>query len=219
MRFMKIIIFIIVSCGLIFNSCKKNSQKEWLAKVDGNVITVDEFNSMYYTQLSALYNKNKEEIDNLANDPAEVTKNPMLNKSEFLVQLINQRLVYNKAVKEGLLDKKDVKAFIQMTQESAVIQLYVKEKFEKDIEVTDDEIGKIYSSQKERFKGAPIEQAEQYIRSNLIQQKLQMKVKELVDSLRDEAKIEKRQELLSSEKPASVSTDKKEIIGEEKDKK
>ncbi len=70
-----------------------------------------------------------------------------------------------------------------MAKEAVVVGFYVKEKFKDQIEVSDQEIAKIYSEQKARFKGAPIDQAEQYIRQQLSQQKLQMKLRDLVESL------------------------------------
>lgn len=179
----------LLSVFFIF-SCKSESG-EWVAKINGEKVTLDELNNSYYAQLNQIYGESKEEIDKRAADPGEVSKNPMLNKSDFLESMIKQRLVYNKAVEEGVLDNEEVMSLVETAKESIVVGYYIKEKFKDDINITEEEISKIYSEQKSRFRGAPIGQVEQYIRQQLMQQKLQMKLREYVEFLRDEGKIEK----------------------------
>ncbi|MBN2040940.1 MAG: SurA N-terminal domain-containing protein [Spirochaetes bacterium] len=195
------------ACSMFILSCNSGSSTsgEWVAKISGEKITADEFDQFYYAQHKSIYNESDENIDKRAEDPNELRNNPLLNKGEFLENLIRQRLVYNKAVKEGILDNKEVEALVEMAKEAVVVGYFVKEKFKDEISVTDEEVAKVYASQKARFKGAPIDQAEQYIRQQLGQQKLQKKLRDFVESLRDEEKIEKNLSLLKDVDSASGS--------------
>ena len=207
--------FILAISVLAFLSCgKKNSFDggEWIAKINNDVITENMLNSFYYAQQKQIYNGTNEDIDKLAADPESVAKNPTLNKAEFLENFIRQRLVYNKAVKDGMLDDNEVKAHIEMAKEAVVVAQYVKTKFKDDIAVSEEEIGEMYSKNRERFKGAPIEQAEQYIQQQLYQQKLQMKLRELVENLKEQSIIEKNTALLQKKedkKDEKMEEDKK----------
>ena len=211
-NFFILISFMILS-SLIF-SCGKDSK--WVAKIKGDKITMGELNSSYYGQQKSIYdNLSNEEIDKLASNHEELQRNPTLDKREFLETLIKQRLVYNKAVDDGILKNKEVKSLIQMAQEAVVVGYYVKNKFKNQVEVTDQDISKMYADQKVRFKGVPIEQAELYIKQQLTQKKLQLKVRDLVETLKEEGGIEKNLDLITK-KDDSANKDKKDNIAIEK---
>ncbi len=195
-------------------SCKKtgtslSSSGEWIAKINKDVITVDMLDAFYYAQQKSIYNESKEEIDKLATDPESVAKNPTLNKVEFLENFIRQRLVYNKAVDDGIMDNEEVKAHIEMAKEAVVVAQYVKSKFKDEIAVTDEDIEQMYSRNRGKFQGVPIEQAEQYISQQLFQQKLQMKLRDLVESLKEQSIIEKNTALLQGVKEEKKEEEKK----------
>lgn len=182
----------------LLGSCSKYGG-EWVAKIDSDTITIDELNTFYYAQQKSLYNLPKEKIDELAADPAQVAKNPTLNKQEFLEQLIRQRLVYKKAMSDGIGKEDEVEALMQMAKEAVVVGFYVREKFKNEIEPTNEEVENIYRQQGARFKGVPADQAEMYIKQQLQQQKLQMKIRDMVESLRDEKGIKKNTDFLKKE--------------------
>jgi hypothetical protein len=71
--------------------------KDWVANIDGDKITLDEFNLLYYTQHKLQMNKSNEEVDKLAADSNAVREIPSLNRELFLNDMISRRLVYNKA--------------------------------------------------------------------------------------------------------------------------
>ena len=180
---------IMISCG--------GDDSKWVAKIKGDEITLGELNSLYYAQQKSLYSdESNEQIDKRAANPEELAKNPTLDKKEFLENVIRQRLVYNEAIDKGIQKNKEVEALVQMAQEAVIVGYYVKDKFKDQIEVSDEEIAKIYTQQKDKFRGAPIEQAEQYIRSQMMQQKLQLKLRDLVESLKEEGGIKRNNELL-----------------------
>ncbi|HPP48981.1 MAG TPA: hypothetical protein PLO73_03335, partial [Spirochaetota bacterium] len=117
----------------------------------------------------------------------------------FLEQMIQQRLVYKKAIDDGILKNEELNTLLDISKEGLVVQYYIREKFKNDITIAPQEVEQIYNQQRARFKGVPVDQAEMYIKQQLFQQKLNMKIKELVDTLRDEKKIEKNMELLRKE--------------------
>ena len=192
--------FILFFVSFIVISCNNKFSGEWVAKIDGDTVTIDQLEIYYYAQQKSIYNITKVEIDKLASDPASLEKNPTLNKQEFLEQLIRQRLVYKQAFEEGLLKNPEVDALIKMAEEAVVVGYYVREKFKDEISVTDEEVEKIYSQKRSNFKGVPIEQAELYIKQQVLQQKLQLKIRELVESLREKSKIEKNASLLNEKR-------------------
>ncbi len=194
-------------CALAL-ACGKS---EWVAKIDGKTVTLDQLNTYYYAQQKSLYNLPKEKIDELAADPAQVAKNPTLNKAEFLEQLVRQMLVYNKAMEDKAMKDKELEALVQMAREAVVVGYYVREKFKNEIEPSPKEIEELYTKEKARFQGVPAEQAEMFIKQQIQQQKLQLKIRDLVESLRDEGKVQKNTKLLKDEeKKFEKKTEKKE---------
>lgn len=199
---MKTKIFYLVIAVMIFAlaiSCGNKYGGKWIAKIDSDEITDNELNAYYYAQMKSIYNLPKEEIDKLAQDPAQLERNPLLNKNNFLEQMIQQRLVYKKAIDDGILKNEELNTLLDISKEGLVVQYYIREKFKNDITIAPQEVEQIYNQQRARFKGVPVDQAEMYIKQQLFQQKLNMKIKELVDTLRDEKKIEKNMELLRKE--------------------
>ncbi len=192
------VFFMIILVSAMTASCSKYGG-EWVAKFDGTTITTGELDTLYYAQQKSLYNVSKEKIDEMAMDPAQVAKNPTLNKSEFLEQLIRQRLVYNKAVEDGTMKQKEVDALVEMAREAVVVGYYVRDRFKNEIEPTPKEVEDIYTREKARFQGVPAEQAEMFIRQQIQQQKLQGKIRELVENLRDQKGIKKNVEAIKKE--------------------
>ena len=85
-----------------------------------------------------------------------------------------------------------------------VVGYYVREKFKHDIEPTQKEVEDIYISESE-VQGVPVDQAEMFIKQQLQQQKLQIKIRDLVEKLRDEKGIRKNSELLEKEQKKLLS--------------
>lgn len=165
---------------------------DWVAKINDDKITINMLNAYYYAQQKQIYSATtNEEIDKMANDPDAVDKNPTLNKEEFLENYIRQRLVYNKAIEEGMMNDQEVQAHIEMATEAVVVAQYVKNKYKTEIKISPEEIAEAYAKNRDRFKGVPIEQAEQYIQQNIFQQELQKKLRELVESLKESSIISK----------------------------
>jgi hypothetical protein len=194
-KYYVVVLMIFLFTTLIIFSCSNDSK--WVAKIKGDEITLGELNAMYYAQQKSIYNDaSNADVDKRAANPEEVSKNPTLDKKEFLENLIRQRLVYNKGIEEGIQKNKELEALTQMAREAVLVGFYVKEKFKNQVEVSDEEIAKVYSEQKAKFKGAPVDQAEQYIRQQMMQQKLQMKLRDFVETLKEEGGIKRNLDLL-----------------------
>ncbi len=194
----------------LLSSCKKQYSGEWVAKIEGESITLDELNTMYYAQHKHLLNISREEIDKFSKDPELVKRMPTLNKQFYLDELIKQKLIYNKAVKDGILDKEEMQAVIQIAKEGAIVQAYIKEKFRDDIKVTDEEVEMIYAKERnKRYKGVPIDQAERHIKQYLMSRKMQTKLIELVENLREQSRIEKNEDVLKELTTTSKSSQEK----------
>ncbi len=172
---------------------------KWIVKIDGETITIDELNDLYYAHhknalMQMKFDITNDDIDKLASDFTFVKKLPTLNKEIFLNEVINQRIMYNKAVQAGVLDKPEVKAMMKVATDTAVVQYYIREKFKNEIGVSDQEVEAFYNEHRDNFKMEPIEQAEKKIRQYLSSQKLLLKMKKMVDELKDVARIERNPE-------------------------
>ncbi len=217
MRVKTIIILIcVLSLGVLFVFSCGNGSGKWIAKIKKDEISFGMFNSLYYAQLKQMYNDPTDaDVDKRAANPDEVAKNPILDKREFLEQVIRQRLIYNKAVEEGIFKEKEVEALVQMAKEAIVVGYYVNKKYKDQVTITGQEIEKVYYDQRARFKNVPVDQAEQYIRQQLMQQKLQLKLRDLVETLKEEGGIKRNLELIgkkddSVNKADSLKSEKKE---------
>lgn len=165
--------------------------------ISSRTISVKEFVTGYYAQLKFIYKKTNDEIDALAADPAAVEQNPLLNRKNFLDQIIYQYLFYEAARNEGLTKKGDLSSLIDFSNEQAIVIYYVRDKFAKDIAVTDDEIAVEYDKARSQLPANILpETAEMYIRQNIEQQKLLKKTQEVVADLRERAVIEKNLNLI-----------------------
>jgi hypothetical protein len=185
------------------SSCSGGSN--WVAKIDGDSLSLDEFNGLYYAQHRSVYHLPDAKIDELAADPEQVARNPFLDKQEFLEQVIRQRLVAKKAKDEGFRKQKDLEALIDTTTDSLVSTYYISEKYKKDIEPTqkevDDKLVELNNNPRldPQIKMLPIEKKELLVKQQLMQQKFQAKAREVVENLRDEGKVQKNSELLRKE--------------------
>ncbi|MCX7678479.1 MAG: hypothetical protein N2316_04605 [Spirochaetes bacterium] len=181
---------------IIFIASQSCGKSNWIVKIDGETITLDELNELYYAHhknalMQIKFDITNEDIDKFASDVNFVKKLPTLNKEIFLNEVINQRIMYNKAVQAGVLDKPEVKAMIKVANDTAVVQYYIRERFKNEIGVTDQEVETFYNENRAKFKAETIEQAEKMIRQYLATQKLLFKMKKFVDELKDSARIER----------------------------
>ncbi len=202
MKAFKLVSFLMIMVFIFSASCGKSSQGEWLIKMDGEPIGIDELNSIYYAhhkqffqQFLNIFNMSNDEIDKYAADPEMQRKIPTLNKQIFLNEIINQRIIYKKAVESGISNNKELKALLKIAEETATVQFFVREQFKNDINVSDKEVEEFYTQNRARFKMEPIDVAEKKIRQFLSAQKLSKKMMKYVETVREETKIERNKSI------------------------
>lgn len=202
-----VLVLSVIAASSLTLSCNKFGSGDWLVKIDGNSISKSDFNDIYYAhhkqffqQMFGMLNVSNADIDKFAADPATMRRIPTLNKQIFLQEIINQKLIYEKADDEGYLGKSELQTLINISRETAVVQYYVREKFDKDIAVSDQEVEAFYNENRARFKAQPVEAAEKSIRQYLSANKLRRKMAKFVSELREASQIDrspKADEILS----------------------
>jgi hypothetical protein len=159
----------------------------WVVKINDTVITLKDFEREFNVHVYSLpiAAKDKKKYENDIN-----------NKKKFLTNLINEYLIYNKAVKDGYLKRQDVQDLIKAVKRRAVIQVYLNEKIEPLLkEVPDEQIEAIYNKNKKLFAGVDIDVARQQIRMQLLQKQYNDHLNEIIDNLKGEAKVVKNEKV------------------------
>lgn len=172
----------------IASSCNMISG-EVLAEIDSDEITLDEFQSYYYTQNKVLLNLDTKEIDRLSHE-SNMENHPTLNKSKFMDFLISRKLLYTKAMDDSSINKKELEAIIELTRLQGVATYYLSEKLKDEISVSDDEVNAFYNQNKQLFKGVPIDEGIiNKIKQQIFMQKFERKSSEFVMNLIAESKV------------------------------
>lgn len=162
----------------------KRPSSGWIAKIDGKEIPVEEFSAIYYAYLTDQYAPaSRREIDAYAADPRMAANNPLLDRERFLDEIVNQRLIRAKAIKDGFVVTAEMNAEIRSQRESGMMLQYAQFRFGKDVEPTSAEIDAYYEQNREQLSALPADQAETYIRLKLRSMKLSAKIDEAVDAL------------------------------------
>lgn len=160
---------------------------KWVAKVDDTVISFADFEREFNVHVLSL------PIDEGQKKKYVADSN---NKKKFLVNLINEYLIYKRALKEKYDKRSDVQNLIKAVTRRAIIQVYLNEKIEPQLsEIPDEQIEAIYNQNKKLFAGVDIDIARQQIRMQLLQKQYNELLNDLIDSLKGEAKVVKNIDL------------------------
>jgi hypothetical protein len=186
-----------------FAAGKEAKDSETVLTIDGKEkMTLGDYKVFYYAQNRLLYDKTNEELDKMSVDPAETARNPLLNKKEFFETLLTQKLLYKEAM-EGdfkMKDDAEIQQILKMQDTVLAIDYYIKKKFKKELEPTDQEIEAVYQQYKQQFAGKPANEVYAYIKPRILQQKLQQKGTELVEKERENSSIEYNYKTLNGKK-------------------
>lgn len=178
----------------LFASCKN---EPWVAKVDGEAFTLEEFENYYYANHISVYNKSREEIDKLASDSKEVSRNPYLNRKKFLEQLIRYELVMKKIENEGLLkDDHEFESILFLSNLSIVVNKYASLKFKDKLQITDAEVEAEYAANKEQYKEMQANQVQNLIKQKLEYTKYRELSDQLLEDLKSQHKIDRNEDLI-----------------------
>lgn len=168
-------------------SCKK----EWAAKVDGETISMEDFNKFYYLQSKMMANvETNEEVDKLAENPA-YANHPLLSKAGFLDHIIAQKLLYKKAMNDKSIDKDELKTVIEMIKIQTAAQYYLGKKLKDKITVSDEEVAAVYNQNKSKFAGRTADEATAYIKQQIFTQKSRQETNKYIMELIAESKVDK----------------------------
>jgi hypothetical protein len=182
-------ILVFVTAFILCLAAASCSKGEWAAKIDNDVITIDDFYRYYYAQNKLLLNKSKSEVDELSQDPA-LKEHPTLGKNNFMDFLVSRKLLYKKALSDKSLPKKELNIVDELFTLQGVATYYLTEKLKEQSEVNDAEVENFYRTNKSLFKGVPINNdIIERIRQQLLMQKFEQKSSEFVMELVAESKV------------------------------
>ncbi|HEB31744.1 MAG TPA: hypothetical protein ENI15_12850 [Spirochaetes bacterium] len=172
---------------IIIAQTTKNQTGQWVAKIDNKTLSLDEFGREFSVHVYSL------PIDEVQKN---IYKNDIGNKKKFLTNLINEHLIYQKAINKGYDKRKDVLDLVQAVKRRAIIQVYLNEQIEPKLkDVPDEQIEAIYNQNKKLFAGVDVEVAGQQIKMQLLQRQYNDYLNELIDELKGEAKVIKNEDV------------------------
>jgi thioredoxin 1 len=170
------IIFILLVAGFLFYFLYlENPSLQILAQVNGEKITVEQFNK---------------ELEKVESPFKEMFKE---DPQPFLENIVVQRLLLQEAKKQGLTAP--VKTYKDTTKDSkspedALIEDLIKKKFSAPPTVTKEEIKTVYSQLKDRLGGKSLEQVAPDIEALIRESKRQEEIKQFIAELRSGASVE-----------------------------
>lgn len=173
---------------IIAQTTRKTSKSgDWVAKIDNKTVTLNEFEREFNVHVYSLPIDEKQK---------GLYRNDTINKKKFLINLINEYLIYQKALRKGYDKRKDVQDLIKAVERRAIIQVYLNEKIEPKLQdIPDEQIESIYNQNKKLFAGVDIDVARQQIKMQLLQRQYNDYLNELVDELKGEAKVIRNDEV------------------------
>ncbi|MDP3789613.1 MAG: peptidylprolyl isomerase [Candidatus Omnitrophota bacterium] len=131
MKRIMILALLITSIAVMAGCGNKDSRI--LAKVNGEVITVRDFNGR---------------IDKLPKQYQDIVKS---QKKNYLDDLIMEKLLYKKALTENVDKDKDTQDIIAEATKKIIIARLVEKEVEKKVRVSDEEVKKYYDEHSEEF--------------------------------------------------------------------
>jgi hypothetical protein len=170
--------------------------KDWAAKIDDEIISMEDFNKFYYLTSKMITDvETDEEVDKLAKNPA-YENHPVLSKPGYLDHLIAQKLLYKKAIEDKTIEQKELHTLLELVKLQTVAQYYLGKKIKNKIIVTEEEVNKIYEENKEESAGEPVDEAKSdYIKKKIKQeiftQKSKVETNKYIMNLLSESKIDK----------------------------
>jgi len=188
-----ILIVVLAGASLFYLFYPKVRGGQALATVNGENITVSDFNH---------------EIGNVDEQARGMIRE---NPAEFLEGMIVKTLILQEAEKQGILPARENKGQEgSISSEDAVIKEFIEKKFSFVPAVSQEEIAEFYEMYKDRMGGESLEQTAPMIEQIIGQVKQQKQLEQFVGDLRNSARIdidEKRLKKLAV-KPLDSNTEK-----------
>jgi hypothetical protein len=186
-------IMVLILAVTMTTTCKKEGD-EVAVKIDGEKISINQFNNYYYMFAKMMLNMDKKDVDKAAANP-EIENHPtlnILNKRKFMEFLVSRKLLYIKAFQDDSVNKDDLKTIEELSKIQFISSYYLLQKLKDDIQVTDQEMNEFWNRNKDQLKGMPMnEEMEGRIRQQIFQEKLEMKSNQFIIDLLGEIKVNK----------------------------
>lgn len=132
---MKKLLLLLVVTFILF-SCGKKDDSKVVAEINGDKITLQEFNR---------------ELDKIPMELKMFVATQM-GKKNYLERLIVKRLLLMEAKKENIEKEKEYQERLSEIKEQLLIEMLLKKKLIKEVKIDEDEIKKYYEAHREEFK-------------------------------------------------------------------
>jgi len=122
--------FVILTILVTIGGCSKESpKKNYIARVNNNYLTTDEFNSL---------------VD---------ASNQNFYKNEIIRNWVNKELLYQKALKEGITNDKNFERILADTKKKLAVSIFLDKLYAKEkVTLVESEIEEYYNKNKNDFK-------------------------------------------------------------------
>lgn len=175
-----IILILILFSITLFISCSNSNN--WVAKVDGDKITVNDFNVRFDYYLKSKYFQNPELIPQ--------ARNNMEERKAALKDMINERLILLEAKKLKIDKSPEVQNLIRLYNQQIILNNYIEKYLASDLNVSDEEMMAFYNQHKADFRNVDPDMAKRKIKYQLMMVKYDKKITEVIDKLKDKYRIE-----------------------------
>lgn len=175
-----VIIFLMVA-----NTCSK--KKGWVAKIEGEKITLDEFNTRFEYYLKSKYMQAQRP------DLIPQARNSMEERKAALKDMINEKLILKEAKKMKLHKREEVQNLIKLYTQQIVLNAYIEEYLAGDINVAEQEITDFYNKNRSDFRNMDPDFAKRKIRYQLMMQKYDKKIMEILAKLKNKYRIDENE--------------------------
>jgi len=128
-----IIFFVCLQIGLACFSAGCGKKGPYVAKIDNDTITLDEFNE----RVSKLPERYREVVN--------------ADRKKFLEEYIVDELIYLEAIRRGINREKEVKEVIEEAKKKIVIAKLLKEEIDDKVDVGGGEVEQYYSDNQKEF--------------------------------------------------------------------
>jgi len=132
---MKKILICLIAFLFVFSCAKKDNSKV-LVSIDGDAITLEEFNK---------------DLDKIPMNMKMLVATQS-GKKTYLDRLIMKKLLLREAAKSKIEDEKDFQNRLSDIKEQLLIESLLKKKIAADSQLTDNDMKKYYDANKEKFK-------------------------------------------------------------------
>lgn len=181
MTLLKNLMMIIILFSItLFISCSNSNN--WVAKVDGDKITVSDFNVRFDYYLKSKYFQNPELIPQ--------ARNNMDERKAALKDMVNEKLILLEAKKLKIDKSPDVQNLIKLYTQQIILNNYIEKYLASDLNVSDEEMMAFYNQHKADFRNVDPDLAKRKIKYQLMMVKYDKKISEVIDKLKDKYRIE-----------------------------